>query len=98
MRSLLPVLAGILVLGVLDASCVGYQMHHRAKEMTGQTANITIRAGGFLNTDLEIFDADPHADILSDLDAVRERSAAYKKLGFVTVSITTLHDEIRRSL
>ena len=86
--------AGLLLVAALDGAWISYQMYEGATEMNAQTAHITIRAGGFLNTDLEIFDSDPNADVLTDLQVVRERAAAYRKLGFVSVEITTLHDSI----
>jgi hypothetical protein len=83
---------------IVAASFVMYRAHHRSTEMTAQMGVITIRATDPLNETISIFDADPHADVLSDLATIREHAAAYRKLGFDRVVITTLHDSLDRSL
>ena len=92
MRTKLAII--LTVVFALNAAGVGAWFAHqrsqrRVKEVTAAYGSITIRATGFLNTTVDVYDENHIANAGFDYDLIENHRDALRQLGFSQVHVET---------
>jgi hypothetical protein len=90
MRKSIAVALVILAVNVLAAGAwAADRSQRRAKEINALDGGITIKAGGVLNTTINVYDTNDIANAGFDYDLIENHHDALRQLGFTSVHVET---------
>jgi hypothetical protein len=94
MRKLIAMTVGVAAFGALAAGVLASdRSQRRAKEVAEDIGSIKVRAGGKLNTTIEVTDDNPIANAEFDFEIVEDHRDALRQLGFTTVHVRTANGQ-----
>jgi hypothetical protein len=85
---------GIIAFSALAAGVLASdRSERRAKEVTENIGSIKVRAGGRMNTTVEVTDDNQIANAEFDFEIIEDHRDALRQLGFTTVHVQTANGQ-----